>query len=530
MNSLNSTQGTKPRSARSIQNSVQRGALTILLLAGTFAAWRLQSQPTHQRSSLPSSANSQQDPQIVPVSVLAVQPQTVPLLIQATGSIQPELEAPLSSRVMGRVQNVLGHEGDRVRKGQPLILLDASDLDASISQAGANLRAANIGYANARVVAHMESSLSAARIAEAQAKVAQSEASLQAASARLELIQAGPRRQEREQATLAVTQAKSAFSLAESNLKRMSSLYFEGAISAQQYDIYRSQYEVTKSQLETAEQGSSIANEGNRAEEIRVAEQAVRQAKASLQEANAGLKSAQASAIQVEVRKQEVQGAEARIGQSRAALQLASVTRSYTQIQAPFEGVIAKRMADPGSMAAPGLPLLIVQGGALRLEAIVPESTLATIHSSSHLGSKVSVTLDALKSGSLTGHIVEIAPQGDTNSHTFRVKIDLPSNSGAAPGMFGRARFVTGQEMHLMIPTGALIEREGLHYLYTVDEHQVAHLRMVTVGTPITTADGSHLPILSGLHSGERIVVKGAERLRDGSTTRIETGNSGSER
>jgi multidrug efflux pump subunit AcrA (membrane-fusion protein) len=123
------------------------------------------------------------------------------------------------------------------------------------------------------------------------------------------------------------------------------------------------------------------------------------------------------------------------------------------------------------------------------------------------------VAFDALQNRALTGHVVEIAPQGDPSSHTFVVKIDLPFGVGSSAGMFGRARFTTGAEKRLLVPASALWEREGLHYLYVVDENHVARLRMVTVGDPI----GERVPVLSGLNVGERIVTTGKERLTDGS-------------
>lgn len=451
----------------------------------------------------------------LPVTMQPVALTTVPLEVEVTGTVQPELYAPIASKVMGRVQAVLVHEGDAVRRGQTLITLDSRDLDASVAQAGANLRAAGVGLENARVTARMEASLSAARIAEAQSKVAESEAALRAAEAKLQLAKAGPRPQEREQAALTVAQARSGFTLAESNLRRMGTLYQEGAISAQQYDTVRSQFDVAKAQLEVAQQGRSIADEGSRAEEIRAAEQAVRQAQASVQQARAGLNSARASALQADVRRQEIQSAVAQIGQSRAALRLASVTRDYTVITAPIDGRVAKRLADPGAMAGPGVPLLAVQGSRLQLNAIVPESALAAVRK----GAALTITFDALRSRKVTGRVAEIAPQGDPSSHTFVVKIDLPPSSGAVAGIFGRARLTTGTERRLLIPSGAVIEREGLKYVCTVDERSVARLRMVTVGDVF----GGRTVVLSGLNAGENVVATGGDALKDGVPVRLET-------
>lgn len=453
--------------------------------------------------------------QIGRVTALTVAPTLTPRTLEVSGSVQAELETSLSARMTARVQQVLVREGDRVRRGQPVILLDARDLDASLSQANANLGAAKAGYDNARIAARMETAQSTARIADAQARLAASEAALGAANAKLQLVQAGPRRQERSQAALAVGQAQSNFKLAESNWRRMATLYDEGAISAQQADAYRVQFEVAKAQLETAKQGQSLTDEGSRTEEIRAAEQAVRQAQAGVKEAEAGLKTAQAAALQTALRKQEIKSAAAQIGQSRASLDLAQVNRGYAQIVASFDGVVTRRTADPGAMASPGVPLLTIQGGTLRLEAVVPESALVALRT----GLTLPVRLDALHNRSLQGRVVEIAPQGDANSHTFLVKIDLPKNSGAAPGMFGRTRLTLGTEKRLLIPATALSEREGLHYLYVIDANHIAHLRMVTLGAPV----GDRVPILSGLNAGERIATEGREGLEDGRGVQEET-------
>lgn len=478
---------------------------TILLSVTGAALWRL--LPNGVPHS-PHGLSPQSQPP-VSVSLQTVAPLSTPRWLEVTGTVRSEFESLLSSKAMGRVEKVLVREGERVHRGQILIVLDASDLVVAVAQAHADLRSASIGYESARLSAQLESASSRARIAEARAKVAQSEAALRAARAKRKLIEAGPRRQERQQATLAVAQAQSNFALAENNLKRMATLYQEGAISAQQYDQFQSQYDVAKVQLETAQQGRSIAEEGSRAEEIQAAEQAVLQAEAAVQEARATLNSAQASELQVAVRQQEAQGAVARIRQSQAGLQRAVITRGEAFIASPFDGIVTKRLADPGVMANPGVPLLRLQGGALRLEAVVPESALASVKQ----GASVPITIDSLRNRAIAGRVVEIAPQGDADSHTFIVKIELPHRNGVSEGMFGRAHLTTGMETRLLVPSSAFQEREGLHTLFVVDENGLARLRMVTIGDP----ERDLIPVLSGLNAGERIVARGAEHLHDGS-------------
>ena len=137
----------------------------------------------------------------------------------------------------------------------------------------------------------------------------------------------------------------------------------------------------------------------------------------------------------------------------------------------------------------------------------VPESVL----SAARVGSAVSVQLDAVPGSNFAARVVEIAPQGDPASHTFTVKAELPEESGARAGMFGRLRLTVGQARQILVPAEAVREREGLHYVWVVQDGRAA-LRLVTVGDRM----GESYPVLSGLREGERIVRSGGERVRDG--------------
>jgi multidrug resistance efflux pump len=106
---------------------------------------------------------------------------------------------------------------------------------------------------------------------------------------------------------------------------------------------------------------------------------------------------------------------------------------SYTRLVAPFAGVVTARMADPGTMAAPGVPLLQVdQAGALQLDATVDESVIGAIHK----GMKVPVAIDGGSLTDVAGTVAEIVPAADPSSHSFLVKIDLSSSSQTRAGMY----------------------------------------------------------------------------------------------
>ena len=107
---------------------------------------------------------------------------------------------------------------------------------------------------------------------------------------------------------------------------------------------------------------------------------------------------------------------------------------------APFAGVVTARMADPGTLASPGVPLLQMdQAGALQLQATVDESAIGTVHK----GMKVQVAIDGASYAEIAGTVAEIDPAADPASHSFLVKIDLPVQANCAQACMGRRSLAT---------------------------------------------------------------------------------------
>ena len=201
--------------------------------------------------------------------------------------------------------------------------------------------------------------------------------------------------------------------------------------------------------------------------------------------------------------------AHASSSQAEAAVAEARTAVGFTRIRAPFNGLVTAKLVDPGAIAAPGVPLLIVEDPShFRLEANVDESQIGTVR----LGAGVPVVLDSLGSPPITGKVVQIVPAADPASRTFTVKIDLPANPMIRSGLFGRARFPRGERQSVMVPQTALLHRGQLDAIYVVGKDEIAGLRYVTLGKP----DGSDIEILSGLDSGERIVAQPADRELSG--------------
>ena len=203
----------------------------------------------------------------------------------------------------------------------------------------------------------------------------------------------------------------------------------------------------------------------------------------------------------------ELDAAQARYNIAKATVAEAEALSGYAKILAPFDGVVARKLADEGDLAMPGKSLLELEGRAgLRLVADVP----ALLASRVLPDAKLPVRVDTLPD-TITGTVAEISPAADPSSRTVRVKVDLPVTPGVRSGQFGRLAVPVGEASFLFVPPPALVRRGQLEILFVAADGK-ARMRLVRAGKQ--TPQG--IDILSGLAPGEAVVVEGAGLLRDG--------------
>jgi RND family efflux transporter MFP subunit len=340
-------------------------------------------------------------PETVRSQVVESQSRQVPVNVRAVGTLHARETAVVSAQVVGRIQQVLVHEGDKVSAGQTLVILDDATLRASADQADAAVNAAE----NQQAAAQTNSDLAA------------------------------------------------------STLARYKQLQEQKSVSPQEMD------EVARR--------------------------------------------AQASAAQVAAFTAQENAAKAQASGAHAMLQ-------YTRIRAPFAGILIARMADPGSLAAPGVPLLqIDRDGPLQLQSTVDESAIAALH----VGMSLPISMDGAPNAVTSGTVAEIVPAADPSSHTFLVKISLPPSKQLRAGMYGTAEIPAGARQAIVVPVSAIVTRGSLPCAYVLDSNGVAQLRYVTTGV----TRGSLMEILSGISAGETLVDNPADR--DLAGKRIEARN-----
>lgn len=197
--------------------------------------------------------------------------------------------------------------------------------------------------------------------------------------------------------------------------------------------------------------------------------------------------------------KQALSGAEARIRQSEEVVKEAEIALGYTAIRAPEAGEVLKRFVEPGDMALPGKPLMVLQtSGFLRLEAYVREGLIKLVKP----GSRLSVKIDTLGK-TADAEVEEIVPYADPRTRTFLVKAALPHIAGIYPGMYGKLLIPVKEQATVLIPQKA-VQHVGQLELVKVKEDTGWQTRFVKTGRTI----GNQVEILSGLSGNETISLQ----------------------
>ena len=219
--------------------------------------------------------------------------------------------------------------------------------------------------------------------------------------------------------------------------------------------------------------------------------------KQQLEEAEASFHQARAGLSQT---REGLKEGNAGVKQAEKGVEEARIVQHYTEIRSDAQGQVVERLAEPGDMAFPGKPLLVLQTRrALRLEALVPEGMIQRIK----MGESLKVVITALKQ-SLSGPVSEIIPSADPATRSFRVKVGLPETKGLYPGMFGRLMVPVGKISVVWIPENAL-ERVGQLEMVHVKSGEDWVRIYVTTGRVFD----SRVEVLSGLNGGEAVAVGG---------------------
>lgn len=215
------------------------------------------------------------------------------------------------------------------------------------------------------------------------------------------------------------------------------------------------------------------------------------------------------------VTKQQVDQAELNLKNAEARVKQAGIRVTDANLRASINGIINKRMIEPGSVLAPGTRLFeIVDVSKLTLDIAISESQVAMIQP----GNKVSISVGVLPGKQFEGKVNFIAAKAD-ESLNFPVKIEVENNTENAikAGMFGTATFEFPQQNSaILISRSAFIGSVNSNEIFVVNNGK-AELRKVVAGRTL----GDKVEILQGLNSGEMVITTGQINLVNGTAVSI---------
>ena len=190
--------------------------------------------------------------------------------------------------------------------------------------------------------------------------------------------------------------------------------------------------------------------------------------------------------------------AAARLAAANAGLIAAHAGVGYTEIRAPYAGVVTKRLVEVGESVSPGTPLMAgLSLRDLRVTTNVPQSVVMQVR-------KLKQAAVYFGNQRTPATQITIFPEAASPSSTFRARLDLPSGAlDLAPGMYVKVGLVVGEADKLLIPASAVIERSEITGVYVIDGKGQASLRYIRPGHRV----GDELEILAGLAPGERIAL-----------------------
>jgi len=196
-----------------------------------------------------------------------------------------------------------------------------------------------------------------------------------------------------------------------------------------------------------------------------------------------------------------------------AEKQILEVSLAKTFIRAPFDGVLGLRKVSEGTWVSPATPLITIQDiSALKIDFRIPEKHAASIHK----GGTFQVIVDG-QAEPFVGEIVATEPSVDLESRSLLVRGVVRASEGLVPGTFAKVELPLVVKEALLVPAIAIIPGVEGRAVFVAREGK-AHLVPVELGP----RGPERVQVLSGLKSGDAVIVSNLLRLRNGVAIQVE--------
>ncbi len=435
----------------------------------------------------------------------SVKEQNLTVRIESNGKVEPVYSVNISPKEPGRLIRLLVEQGQVVKQGQRLAIMENAEIQAQGVEAQARLKEAIANLNREKINIPAEINQLETDIRQAQLNYAQTQARFQ------ETQKSIPK--EIDQAKANLESAKSRLALAAKRANRYQYLTEQGATALDQFDEQVNEYQRAQASVFEAQQ---------RLEQIKnTAQPQLDQLGAAVAEASVKVQKQQLIFQQKKASAEsEIQRLEAQIEAAQAQLKGIEIKFMNTIITAPFDGIITQRYATEGAFVTPttsasatasatSTSILALARG-LEIIAKIPEIDIQQIKP----GQTVEIVADAYPDQVFSGQVILVAPEAivDQNVTSFEVKIGLISGQEKLLSKMNVDVTFLGQPISnaLVVPTVSIVTEEGQTGVMIPDAEGKPIFKPVTIGMTIN----NNTQILSGLKKDDQVFIDIPKKYR----------------
>ncbi len=386
----------------------------------------------------------------------------------------------------GQILNVNVQKGDIVKTGDVLAELDPKLMDIAKNNAAASKGLAENQSVQAGInVVALQKSISAEEIV-----LGQAEDGLEAEKLKLNSLKNTYEKN--------IKQLEENFGLLEDNYEKNQKLYEVGAISQNDLNNLKTQYNNTKEELETLKKDYQV-NENLQNIAINNARSNVEAQKIKIkaieEQINAANVSKSSANLQVE---------QAGLGLEQYDIQLEDMT-----LKATMDGSVVDIIMQAGEVTGAGTPVVIVKSNTKVVKVGVPIEDYKNIV----LGGKVIISFNDVE---FDGKVTSIGSYPDETTKTYEVEVEVEEND-IPLGSLVNVKFPTASSNGVFVPINSIVNKNGVNYVYIVNEESLVERREVTLGTV-----SNEKVEVQGLDAGTKLILDNFSQLRENDVVTVE--------
>ncbi len=198
----------------------------------------------------------------------------------------------------------------------------------------------------------------------------------------------------------------------------------------------------------------------------------------------------------------DLKTARAALDAARAGTTQAATGRSFAELRAPIDGVVGRRLMEPGELAAPGRGVVEIHDpAALRAVGTIPQFVLPRTAWVDRAEIELPSVQRRVKASRVT-----MLPAADPRLLSTQIRAELPADApaGVVPGTAAKVLVPIGRSRKLVVPAAAVLRRSELTAVYVITEAGGRQLRQVRVGNRVSD---DAVEVLAGLSAGERVAL-----------------------